>query len=120
MQQLTSLACSVSFREDIEVLFGPDEERFIIHKDIICPRSTLFEAACSERWSKAKTPIKLPEEDADVFNIYVYCIYKDKIEETEDESTRLHRRLIAAYLLTNRPGDVLSCNMIVGQLITAV
>lgn len=46
----------------ITVLVGAGEERFTVHKDVICVKSKFFRAACSDRWQEGQEKVvRLPE-----------------------------------------------------------
>ena len=57
----------------------------MVHNDLICARSPVFNAACSERWTtSSQKPIELPEDSAEIFDIYLSCVYRDKVSRLTD------------------------------------
>lgn len=120
----------LGFTKDIEALVGPEKQRFSIHEHVICNRSSFFKAACSERWQQNGTlkAIELPEDDADIFDIYLYCMYgtfvdvgdlNDTLDAEEGLSTldRTHLRLVKTYMLADKLGDIVTTNMVVDRMI---
>lgn len=53
----------------------------MVHKDIVCARSPLFEAACKKGWSEGQEGIvRLPEHTLNSFKLFAHWIYSDKIK----------------------------------------
>jgi hypothetical protein len=113
----------------IEVLVGKHRKSFSVHKNIVCARSPFFAAACSERWIESKSKsIELPEDDPDVFDIYLHCVYTNCVDvgDTEealesedgfDEHERECLRLLNTYILADKVGDVITSNMVIDEII---
>lgn len=62
----------------ITVLVGEGEaqESFIVHKELICARSEFFRVSMKEVWKEGKEGvIPLPEDDPQVFALYVQSLY---------------------------------------------
>lgn len=69
------------YTQTFEVIVGPpeDQQRFTVHRDIICRRSKFFQAARSERWtSDPGKPTELTDTTPSAFQDYLYCMYADK------------------------------------------
>lgn len=116
----------INFAEDIEVLVGPSKTRFHVHKDIICPHSTFFRAASSQRWNENAHPIELPEDTPEIFNAYLLCVYKNPdvfdglCSNNEDERTKGQCNLLKVYALADKLGDLISVNGIVDVLLESM
>ncbi|KAL8892854.1 MAG: hypothetical protein Q9215_000218 [Flavoplaca cf. flavocitrina] len=68
------------FDDTITVYVGPDNERFSIHKRLICQYS-FFEAAFNGHFQEsAAGVVKLPEHDATIFRFFVYWLYTGKLD----------------------------------------
>lgn len=100
-----------------------------MHKHKICARSTFFDAACSDRWSGSETrAIELPEDDPDIFDIYVNCVYNNVVDvgALEDRlagedryylENRHDARLVRSWVLSDKLRDVSASNMFIDALI---
>lgn len=89
----------------------------MVHKGIITKNSTFFEAACSERWQKSGSePIRLPDDDPDVFEMYLDALYRgevrfSEIDDSVGESGGLFEkdpavaRLMCMWIVTDKLGD---------------
>lgn len=64
----------------IEVLVGPTEEAFYVHKILLVSRSPFFKAALTGGWKEAKDGIvRLPEADVQSFEWFVYYLYTGQL-----------------------------------------
>lgn len=71
---------SYKYDDMIVVLVGRAEERFTIHKEIICARSKFSRAACTERWLEGQQKtVRLPEISQVAFQHYVDWIYTNDL-----------------------------------------
>lgn len=123
---LTTLGVRISFAESIEVLVGPAKKSFRVHPDALQRRSTFFRAACSERWKHASNAIELIEDDPEIFDLYLNCVYTNELDvdatdmmfysEREQFDLRYHR-LACIWILSDKLGDLLTCNMAVNKMI---
>lgn len=88
---------SSSYSDTITILVGKDEQRFTVHKDIICEKSEFFQAACSQRRrEEQEMVVRLPDLRAPyMFPVYMDWVYTDDMT--------LGKELVELYLL----GDVL-------------
>lgn len=75
-----------SFLDTLEVLVGtaPNQERFIVHYDIVAKRSEFFRAARSERWTPGTKPTDLHEHDPETFDRYLHCVYHNELPVRPD------------------------------------
>ena len=117
---------------------GPDRQRFTVYKDEICSRSEFFKAACSERWTKEEQKeikvIELQDDESGIFDVYLHCVFKDKVDVGDvwspfagepgepDSCLDTHRlarekiRLIKTYILADKLRDPISANIIIDDL----
>lgn len=117
----------------MQVLVGEGKQPFWVHKHEICSRSEFFKAACSERLTKPgeTTTIELLEEDYNIFDIYLRCIYKDRVD-IGDKTVQIHgeargeeffafedeHRLVKAYILAEKLLDAISANLFIDEMIS--
>ena len=121
------LADRISFADHIEVLVGPEKKLFAVHRDVICDRSPFFRAACSERWQQGSKAIELLDDDPEIFDTYLLCVYKDKINTGGSEENKCdaditdfdgnYDRLLRTYILADKLGDVVTTNMVIEEMI---
>ena len=117
----------LSFVDHIEVLVGPEKKLFTVHQDIMCDRSPFFRAACSERWQQGSKAIELLDHDPEIFDTYLLCVYKDKINTGGSEENKCdaditdfdgnYDRLLRTYILADKLGDVVTTNMVIEEMI---
>lgn len=108
---------------------GKEKTSFTVHKDVVCARSSFFRAACSERWATSpQISIELPEDRADVFNLYLNYVYSDTVEVIRDipassdgfpsiEMINIPQYLVDVYILADKLGDLLTANTVVDGMI---
>ena len=83
-----------------------------------------------ERWVQTQSllPIKLPEDDPNIFNLYLHCLYTDKVtagdpditlagEDGLSENEKKAHRLIRTYVLADKLSDIFSTNEIIDAII---
>ena len=64
------------YDEIVELLVGPQGERFTIHKQLLCNKSPYFEAAFKGKFKEAKKKqMKLPEDDVTAFKQFQHWLY---------------------------------------------
>nr|POF17506.1 hypothetical protein CFP56_12920 [Quercus suber] len=62
------------------LVVGAEEQKLLIHRDILCEHSAFFKAAASEQWKEGQTLLlTLPDDDSDVLDLYIHWIYQGKI-----------------------------------------
>lgn len=57
------------------MLVGPDEQRFDLHKGLLCSISDFFNTALTGTFIEANGTIKLPEQSPATFKYFVYWLY---------------------------------------------
>lgn len=93
-----------NFERTITVYVGSAKVPFVVHTEVICEKSRFFKAACSDRWIEGQTKtVDLPEENPQVFQLYVSWLYKAKISLPGTEAGYNQNALMLLYVL----GDVL-------------
>ncbi|KAI8939493.1 hypothetical protein NX059_003264 [Plenodomus lindquistii] len=112
----------------IQVLVGKDgkEQFFDVHEELITSRSAFFKAAMSGNWQESKERcVKLPEDDAPTFKLYLHFLYTGKIAITSEAldariEARDHIRTIARlYILAEKLQDVITRNATVEEMLEA-
>jgi hypothetical protein len=95
----------------------------------VCSRSSFFNAACAERWSKSgsSTTIELPEDDVNIFNVYLHTLYRNFPElgglqssldaaGIDNPAETPQCLLVATYLFAHKVRDIFPANIIADQL----
>ncbi len=60
----------------VDIYVGPKRKHWCLHKDLLCNRSSFFEAALGGNFKEAKEGVMyLPEDDSSVFEIFVNWLY---------------------------------------------
>ena len=103
---------------------------FRVHTEPTTQHSTFFKAACSDRWNNTDTPnpIKLPEDDPDLFDFYLHCVYTkstgtenvaEALDTTERRAQRQQRQklLIKTHILADKLGDFITANLLLDALV---
>lgn len=68
------------------IVVGSDEQKFIVHKDLICHHSPFFKSAFNGRFLEGETQMmKLEDVDTPMFGAIVNWLYTEKIEEMEED-----------------------------------
>ncbi|KAL9095494.1 MAG: hypothetical protein Q9165_002365 [Trypethelium subeluteriae] len=79
-RNLQSAAFKYFDSDPITVLVGLKAQKFIIHENALRSKSPFFEAALSKPWAEARERrVTLPEDDPEVFKLYVQWLYTDRI-----------------------------------------
>ncbi|KAL8848747.1 MAG: hypothetical protein Q9221_006218 [Calogaya cf. arnoldii] len=75
------------FDDTITIYVGPDNERFSLHKRLVC-QFRFFEAAFKGSFQEsAAGTLKLPEHDPAIFRFFVYWLYTGKLDGHHYPST---------------------------------
>ncbi|KAK5164055.1 uncharacterized protein LTR77_010146 [Saxophila tyrrhenica] len=112
--------------EDVVVLVGKEEARFVVHKAIVCRTSDFFRAACHGEWKEAsEKTVRFPEVEANIFGIYMGFLYTGNIDmrlghaadcstdakPLKDLSTEHHHQILDWAILAYALGEMLQdCN----------
>jgi len=84
---LTNITFSgYDYNSTVKVLVGPEEQPFVVYKDLICASSKFFKAACSKRWTEGQEKlIRLPEVEPKNFQGYVAWLCSGKYQPKASE-----------------------------------
>ncbi|KAL8772932.1 MAG: hypothetical protein Q9209_001952 [Squamulea sp. 1 TL-2023] len=75
------------FDDTVTVLVGPNNERFSIHKRLIC-KYPFFQAAFDGKFKESTAgTLKLPEHDPAIFRFFTYWLYTGKLDGHHYPST---------------------------------
>lgn len=108
---------------------GPSEKSFVVHTDVITRQSLYFRAACSDRWLKeGSKALKLPDDDADIFEIYLHWLYSSEVHVGDTEMTledeeeygnevRFDMRCVRLFVLADKLGDVTAANAVSDRIV---
>ena len=97
-----------AFNGIVEILVGPEEELFTIHKQLLCDISPYFEAAFEGEFKEAKEQrMRLPEDDVAPFKQFQFWLYSGKPLPPRDlmEHTTLTYKwnmLVHSYILGDK------------------
>lgn len=90
MPATTDTTHSQNFEDTIKVVVGParKEQRFTIHKNLICASSKFFQAACSKRWAEGRAKeVHLDEVKTETFRAYIVWVYAGKITANKSKQS---------------------------------
>lgn len=91
----------------VEFLVGEKKEKFIVHERLIRASSAFFDRATSATW--LEHTIRLPEDEPEIFGIYVHWLYYDKLPVYCNEPGRAanqeYLKLVKAYTLGDKLMD---------------
>lgn len=83
---------------------GDGEQRFTVHKDMICAKSKFFQAACSKRWKSGKEKIvRPPDVTPEQFQIYAKWVYTSRVSVDEERLVDEQITLMDMYIF----GDII-------------
>ncbi|KAI9880817.1 MAG: hypothetical protein M1830_000253 [Pleopsidium flavum] len=78
------------YKEMITVSVGGNTgefHRFGVQKNLVCHYSTFFRAACLGQFREAESGgVKLPNESAETFDLFVHWLYTQKLDSSLSES----------------------------------
>ncbi|KAJ8115592.1 hypothetical protein OPT61_g2802 [Boeremia exigua] len=74
----------------IRVIVGPEgshQKEFFVHQALICGRSEFFSKAMSGQWKEAASrEVPLPEDEPDVFALYLKLLYSNQLPVKQEET----------------------------------
>jgi hypothetical protein len=105
----------------------PHQKTFTIHEGIICARSKFFRCAMKGYWVEREDRlVKLPKEDAGIFEMYLNLVYANKItsksdsidsQPTVEEIHAEYYLLVKLYVLCEMLQDTVAKNPIVEAIL---
>ncbi|KAK4894769.1 hypothetical protein LTR27_007157 [Elasticomyces elasticus] len=114
----------MDYTDIITVLVGAEESRFIVHKDAICAKSPFFNAACGREWIEGQEKtVRLPEQDAEAFKVYLRWVYNDTLNMALMEEPPVYvvppsfLNLTKAWLLSTYLQDDALCNKLIDRML---
>ena len=114
---------------------GADEEKFVVHKNMICHASAFFKNACSKQWKEAKEGlVRLPDVKPHTFGVYQGWLYtgvldfsttptedcqkQRGLDLTDDAFNEIAQDMADAYVVGDMLRDSGFCNSVVDELIS--
>lgn len=108
----------------VSVIVGFEERKFVIHEATLRHQSTFFQSACSKRWKESHDRvIRLPDADADAFEVYAHGAYSGTLEMSvmpEPPTTVVgpsYLNLGKVWILASYVGNNTICNLVVDRLL---
>ncbi|KAI4134206.1 MAG: hypothetical protein LQ347_001717 [Umbilicaria vellea] len=84
----------------VHVKVGKDARIFVLHRGLLCDRSAYFRAAFEGRFREAEEHVLvLPEEDVEVFELFQFWLYSDKLFDTGESVADLSASLLISLYL---------------------
>ena len=80
-------------------------------------RSEFFKSATKEEWRKGKDAIKVPEDDAEVFNVYVQWLYSGRIPLAIDTAQMDYTFLAKLYVLGEKLIDITFKDAVINKIV---
>lgn len=118
----------LDYADNIAVLVGLEEKKFVIHTSALTARSGFFRAAIEGDFKEAKErAVCLPEVELEAWSTYVHWIYsgqvvtldQDQIKTDQNGRTR-REKLIELYFLADILDDKALRNQIIDEYIAVV
>ncbi|KAL1642370.1 hypothetical protein SLS58_005444 [Diplodia intermedia] len=104
-----SALTSTTFKSGIiEIVVGKKQQKYDIHKDLLCSSSPFFRKACNGNWKEARERrVELPEDTPECFDVYVQWLYSDQLflkhEDEENDYEKIDWDLfLGVYLLGDK------------------
>ncbi|MCJ1335596.1 hypothetical protein MMC09_000868 [Bachmanniomyces sp. S44760] len=92
--QLHELLNSVT----VEIIVGPKEKRFHIHRKVLCQKSSYFKHLLEGGFKEStQSVLKLPEDDPDAVAAFLSYIYKDNLDDLDPTSLRTMTIAVRLY-----------------------
>ncbi|KAI9661303.1 MAG: hypothetical protein M1821_009630 [Bathelium mastoideum] len=96
--------------EIVEVKVGNSTKPFHVHQSKLCSNSEYFKAALNNNWQKSESlHAELPEDDGEVFGVYVNWLYSRKVEAFRGLDvgwSKSYEILIEAFILGDKLLDI--------------
>lgn len=87
----------------VDVLVGEEKEIFSVHEKLIRASSPFFDKAMSGAWLESpQHTIQLPEDEPEIFGIYVHWLYYDTLPVSCNEPSSEYLNLMKAYTLGDK------------------
>lgn len=111
---------------NFDVLVGsdPDQKMFTVQRDLLVSRSKFFDTVRSNRWTtrtqSSLKPVDLSEEDPDMFEAYLYCVYFDEVTPVarNEDGAYHYDSLIELHTLADM--DFTTADLVIDKIISFV
>lgn len=114
----------------ITVVVGSEQQKFIVHRDVLTKSSTFFQCAIKPSWTRSRDrQIKMPDQDVTAFEIYINWLYSGTIDlwkdgdvtstykndrgKTYEEEGSRYFRIIHSFVLGDYVNDDGFCNALI-------
>lgn len=107
----------------IKVVVGPHDasRTFFVHEKLVVERAPFFERALNGQWKESDDKlVELPDDDPDVFFLYLQLLYTTKLHTRSNEpnkTSREYKRLVKLYVLAEKLQDVQTRNIVIEAMI---
>lgn len=115
--RLRAKRAKYSFGDEVEILVGSKEDRFVVHRAILTARSSFFKAACSDTWNSNNEALKLPEDEPKIFQLYLEYVYETSNAGIIEGSSDNMADRTKIYVLADKLGDIKSMNAIIDDFL---
>lgn len=78
------------FLTELTVLVGESEQKFVLHKSLVCKSSEFFQASVSVQWKEGQeNTIRLPDCTPQTFSTYIGWLYTNEVDFLEEDEKNL-------------------------------
>ena len=96
---ILSMASRFADSETVELLVGSPEVNFYVHRTILCDASKVFTRAFDGQFiENMQRMMKLPEDEAAVFELLVEWLYTGRYDLPSDDPVKRSHHLLAVKL----------------------
>ncbi|KAK3672612.1 hypothetical protein LTR78_007424 [Recurvomyces mirabilis] len=104
---------------------GGSKQKWVLHENLLCTSSAFFRSAVKKEWDHDRMrTIPMPDDEVDVFQVYVQWLYQAKIlvqQHNEDpKSSRELHTLIKCYIFGEKIQDVVFQNVTIDSIFACV
>lgn len=105
----------------MRILVGSEEQSFFVHAAILTATSEFFTAALKKEWKKVEnSPIKLPKEKIQTFELYVRWLYAAQIYTKTEGDSHNYEVLAELYALGERLIDPMFRNCVMNAFLAGI
>lgn len=85
------------------MLVGPGQESYTVHKDLICAKSPVFEAACNGNFIEGiQGIVRLPEDKPETFVLLLEWLYTERVAESDNAKVVDWHGIASLYVLAEK------------------
>lgn len=107
----------LDFSETFRVEVGPERVSFDVHKGIVCERAPFFHIARSPHWIRAGQPVKLHDDQPEVFQAYLTLVYTGKVENNPESAGYPYLGLMKLFILADTLQDLAAANQAMDEIL---